>query len=214
MSYLSFINIVYSGSINNNGVYSGTSVSCASGNCRQRSAVIAGSIVGGGIGIPLLVIGIILCCRRYKGRPSKTNPAFVTATNLESHDVTIFKSGIWLSRHLQFGKWYDSHRTALSFDPQSFKVTGSGSDNIGMFTVDGIYSVKTSRMGLTKTYQLSTGNRLENFGQQIIIQLTWNSDSHQFEGKWHVQTKNYRGVDRFELKFSQQQQQISPYEKV
>ncbi|CAF4389171.1 unnamed protein product, partial [Rotaria sordida] len=35
-------------------------------------------------------------------------------------------------------------------------ITGSGSDDIGTFTINGIYSVETRRIGLTKTYTRGT----------------------------------------------------------
>ncbi|CAF5025602.1 unnamed protein product, partial [Rotaria sp. Silwood1] len=63
------------------------------------------------------------------------------------------------------------------------KVTGSGSDDVGVFTIDGIYSFDTNRIGLTKTYQLDTGDRSENLGHQVIIQLTWNAQNRHFNGK-------------------------------
>ncbi|CAF1539891.1 unnamed protein product, partial [Rotaria sordida] len=91
-------------------------------------------------------------------------------------------------------------------------ITGSGSDDIGTFTIDGIYSVETRRIGLTKTYTRGTGNQLENLGHQVIIQLTWNVQNDQFEGKWYVQTSKYHGENRFELKFDGQHIQ-TVYEK-
>jgi hypothetical protein len=59
---------------------------------------------------------------------------------------------------------------------------------------------------MIKAYQLGTGNRLDKFDYQMIIQLIWNSETRQFEGKWYVQTKKYRGENKFELRFSKQQQ--------
>jgi hypothetical protein len=67
---------------------------------------------------------------------------------------------------------------------------------------------------LTKNYQAGTGNRAENLGHHVTIQLIWNSDSHQFEGKWYVRTNKYHGEDKFELKFDGRQQQLSADEKV
>jgi hypothetical protein len=210
--------LLISGNLDGNTVYSSSSGLCSGVNCHQRTTLIAGSIVGGGTALVLLLICTLLCCRRYKGRPSQANLSFINSTNhtnnrQNTYDITLFKSGIWLSRHLQFGMWHGFHRFTLSFDPQSSKVTGSGSDNIGVFTIDGCYSNRTSRIGLTKSYQLGTGNRSQNFGHQVLIQLVWNSETRQFEGKWYVQTKKYRAEDKFELKFSNQQQ-LSPYEKV
>mgnify|MGYP000430449988 CR=1 FL=1 len=84
------------------------------------------------------------------------------------------------------------------------KVTGSGFDDVGTFTVDGVYSTKTNCMGLTKHYQAGTGNPSENLGHKVTIQLTWNHENDAFEGKWYVQTHKYRGEDKFELKFKQE----------
>ncbi|CAF1504515.1 unnamed protein product [Adineta steineri] len=74
-------------------------------------------------------------------------------------------------------------------------VSGSGLDNIAAFTIDG------------------TGGQSQNFGHEVIIQLTWNEKNNKFEGDWYVQTKKYYGEDKFQLKFDEQQQ-LRPYEKV
>lgn len=207
------------GNADGNSVYGMTNSFCSGVKCRHSTAIIAGSIVGGGLAMILLLIGIIICSRRCKGRPSQTNLTFINATNNRNnkhqfYDITLFKSGIWSGRYLQFGIWHDVQRLTLKFDPQSFKVTGSGSDNVGMFIIDGYYSNRTGRMGIVKTYLIGTGNRLQNFGHHVIIQVTWNSETRQFEGKWYVQTKRYREENKIELKFSKQQQQISPHENV
>jgi len=199
------------GDFDGNTHYDTSDIFCPSINCRQHTAVIAGSIVGGGTGTILILIGILFCCCRCRGQPSKTNLAFVNATNHKNNkhklsDITLFKSGIWSSRYLQLGIWHGPNYFSLVFDSQSFKITGSGTDNIGMFIIDGIYSIRTGRMGLTKIYQIANGNRSENFEHQIIIQLVWNDETHQFEGKRYVRTKKYREENRFELKFSRQQQ--------
>ncbi|CAF4087681.1 unnamed protein product, partial [Adineta steineri] len=90
---------------------------------------------------------------------------------------------------------------------------GSGVDDIGSFTIDGTYSNETNRIGLTKQYQIGTGDPSQNLGHQVIIQVTWNEKNNQFEGKWYVQTKKYHGEGKFQLKFDEQQQ-LPPYEKV
>jgi hypothetical protein len=114
---------------------------------------------------------------------------------------------------MQFGRWHGPDYFSLSFDSQTFQITGSGSDNIGMFVVDGIYSIKTGRIGLTQIYQSTNGNRAGNLEHQIIIQLVWNSQTRQFEGKRYVRTRTYREENRFELKFNKQQQ-LSPNGKI
>ncbi|CAF1285897.1 unnamed protein product [Adineta steineri] len=88
------------------------------------------------------------------------------------------------------------------------KVTGSGSDDIGVFTIDGTYSTETNRIDLIKTYQLGTGNSLENFGHQVTIQLTWDKTNYQFEGIWNIETDRYCDKGRFELKFNTELIQI------
>ncbi|CAF4305275.1 unnamed protein product [Adineta steineri] len=88
------------------------------------------------------------------------------------------------------------------------KVTGSGSDDIGVFTIDGTYSTEINRIDLTKTYQLGTGNSLENFGHQVTIQLTWDKTNCQFEGTWIIETDRYCDNGRFELKFNTELIQI------
>jgi hypothetical protein len=80
------------------------------------------------------------------------------------------------------------------------KFTGSGSDDVGSFTIDGIYSIETRRIGLTKQYQRGTGNPSKNYGHPVTIQLTWNAHSLQFEGKYYAVTLEYN-EDKFELKF-------------
>ncbi|CAF1403845.1 unnamed protein product [Adineta steineri] len=88
------------------------------------------------------------------------------------------------------------------------KVTGSGSDDIGVFTIDGTYSTETNRIDLIKTYQLGTGNSLENFGHQVTIQLTWDKTNSQFEGTWNIETDRYCDNGICELKFNTELIQI------
>jgi hypothetical protein len=93
------------------------------------------------------------------------------------------------------------------------KVTGSGLDDVGTFTIDGTYSIETRRIGLTKTYQIGTGNPSENLGHQVTIQLEWDTLNSQFEGKWYVRTSKFHGEDKFELKLHKKEQ-LPAYEKV
>jgi hypothetical protein len=81
------------------------------------------------------------------------------------------------------------------------KVTASGSDDVGVFTIDGTYSTETNRIDLTKTYLLGTGDSSKNSGHQVTIQLIWNTQNDQFEGKWSVQTSIFYDDAVFELRF-------------
>jgi hypothetical protein len=123
-------------------------------------------------------------------------------TKDEVDNVNPFQSGLWSSQYFQYGKRHGPHQFPLTFDPQSVKVMGSGSDDIGSFTIDGIYSIQTYRIGLTKIYQEGTGNPTENFGHLhvVTIQLTWNKRKRQFEGKYYVVKPKY-DEGRFKLKF-------------
>lgn len=148
----------------------------------------------------------------------KQNTAFVhssksNGSKYEPSGDTIFRSGIWSSRYHQYQRWHGPHKFSLSFDSQSMKVTGTGSDDVGTFTINGDYSTETRRIGLTKKYQAGTGNRSENLGHGVSIQLAWNTQNNQFEGKWYVQTSKYHGEDKFELKLEQENFSAG-YEKV
>jgi len=81
------------------------------------------------------------------------------------------------------------------------KVRGSGSDDVGIFKIDGIFSNETNEIGLNKRYQPNTGDPSENFEHAVSIELTWNPDSQQLEGKWYVETDEYHGQNAFELIF-------------
>jgi hypothetical protein len=134
----------------------------------------------------------------------RSNTTFIKAAPydeiLETDSNSIFQSGTWISRYYQYGKWHGDYRMSLTFDSGEMKVKGTGSDDVGTFTITGIYSTKTQRLGLNKRYRSGTGNPTENLGHNVTIQLYWNPSTNQFEGKWYVQTAKYSGEDRFELK--------------
>lgn len=197
--------------------HGGTGSSCKGDNCPSALTIWL-SIIGGIVGLGLLIFGVSYFVKRWNGRPAQANVAFIKdETNKnskqEKSDTSVFKSGYWNSRYFQYGKWHGPYRFSLTYDSQSMKVTGSGSDDIGKFIIDGIYSVETSRIALTKKYQAGTGNLSENLGHQVTIQLVWNAQNNQFEGKWYVQTSKYHGEDKFELKFNGQHL-LTVYEKV
>ena len=196
--------------------YGLVNTSCVSENCQRRVYIIVAICISCLVGLVLVSISVVICYNRCKGQRHQENTIFVNSTSQkssrkEAYNVNPFQSGIWSSRYFQYEQWQKSYKILLSFDSESTKVTGSGSDEIGTFTIDGSFSMKTNRLGLTKTYQPNTGNPLENFGHQITIQLIWYSDSHQFQGKWYLNGSHEQG--QFELKFDDQQQ-LSVYEKV
>ncbi|CAF3443922.1 unnamed protein product, partial [Rotaria socialis] len=180
--------------ISGGGYYGGSGASCEGDDCRT-AAIIMGSIFGGVFGLCVLIPVLILiitrihsCCQCCKGWPFQKNSNFVKFPNLKSlrynaSNINHFQSGIWTSQYFQYKSWHGPYHLSLFFDHQSLRVTGSGSDDIGSFTIDGIYSIQTQRIGLTKTYAQGTGNLSENLGHDVIIQLKWNSKNSQFEGK-------------------------------
>jgi len=87
------------------------------------------------------------------------------------------------------------------FDRPHGKVTGKGLDDVGDFTIDGIFSSENLRLALTQKYQAGTGDLKENFGHTSTIQLKWNSSNKEFQGMWFVQTSTYSGNGEFKLKF-------------
>jgi hypothetical protein len=187
------------------GSYGGGS-RCKNANCKSSDGIVAGCIIGGVFGSMLLFFGISFVYKCCKGRPLRSNSLYINLAvpknnYQDTYSGNPFQSGIWSSRYYQYLEWHGPSQLSLTFDSESSKITGSGSDDVGTFTVDGIYSKRTSRIGLKKIYQLGTGNRSENFGHQVILQLEWNVENHQFEGKWYVHTKTYQGVDKFQLHY-------------
>jgi hypothetical protein len=155
----------------------------------------------------------VQCLRAYRrsGLPVHDNRVFIhLSTSNEQkdqiYDINAFQSGVWSSRHYQYKRWHGPHQLSLSFDTESMEVTGAGSDDVGAFTIDGVYSVTANRIGLTKIYQRDTGNSVEKVGHKVIIQLTWNELKYQFEGKWYIRTNHRKDEDVFELKFIEELQ--------
>ncbi|CAF0904105.1 unnamed protein product [Adineta ricciae] len=184
----------------------GSDSSCTGSDCSLITTVVF-SIVGGIFALFVLIFGISYCVKRYRGLPRQTNALFVenqmSKTNCEHQkcDLSIFKCGFWKSHYFQYGKWHGPCRFSLKFIDNSKTITGEGSDDVGKFTIRGVYSDQTGRLGLTKTYKKGTGNSSENLGHQVTIQLTWNQLNNRFEGTWYVQTSKYHGEDKFQLTF-------------
>ena len=168
-------------------------------------------MLGGIFGGTALIIFIAYACHRWNGKPIKSNADFVNEAPAKpiNHEKDPFESGVWSSRYFQNGMFHGPHSMTVRFDRSSSTLTGEGTDDIGSFQVDGVFSMKNSRLGLVKKYQLGTGNPTENFGHHVTIQLSWHEKNHQFEGKWFIQTSKYRGENRFELRFNNSPQNIT-----
>ncbi|UJR11122.1 hypothetical protein I4U23_015304 [Adineta vaga] len=178
---------------------------CTGDDC-NRAGIIAGSVIGGIFGLLAIIFGSIFCYRRCKGKPSRTNSVFVAkmpSDRNQPYSKASFQTGMWSSRYHQYNRWHGPHQLSLTFDSSMLKIDGNGTDDVGEFTITGLYSFQTNRMTLDKLYKSGTGNIMENFGHKVTIQLDWNAELNQFEGTWYVQTKKYRGEDKFELKLNQ-----------
>ncbi|CAF1173499.1 unnamed protein product [Adineta steineri] len=179
--------------------------SCTGDGC-TKSGVIIGSIFGGVFSLLAIVFGGMYCYRQWKGQPLRSNPVFVTqptSNTNETYSQGYFETGIWSSRYCQHNRWHGPHQLYLSFNHTMSRVDGEGTDDIGAFTIDGIFCRQTQKLALTKIYKQGTGNMAENFGHKVTIQLIWNSNQNVFEGKWFIHTTKYRGEDKFELKYHQ-----------
>ncbi|CAF3356975.1 unnamed protein product [Rotaria sp. Silwood2] len=119
------------------------------------------------------------------------------------NELAYFKSGYWMSRYHQYGRWHGPHKMSLMFDQYTSRVTGHGYDDVGPFTVSGTFSVENQQIVLNKSYQPDAGDLKENFGHTVTIELTWNQNNAQFEGKWHMETNSYRVKDKFQLKLGE-----------
>jgi hypothetical protein len=153
----------------------------------------------------LAILFIINCGINYwQGRHALSNEDYVG----ESDDkgtveyLVPFVSGIWSSQYYQYEKWHGPHFLRLDFELHTSKITGSGSDDVGKYSIEGIYSVKSNRIGLIKTYRKGTGDPKQNLGHRVTIQLAWNSNLRIFQGKWYVWTYKYGEQDKFHLEFA------------
>ena len=174
--------------------------SCSSVEC-SRGGIIAGSVLGFLFAGAALVLGIIHCHSRNKGTPWRSNQAFVhqaSSKNLPPGEAQ-FNSGRWSSQYRQDGTLHGPHQCSLTFDDETAYVTGEGTDDIGQFIVDGTFSVNTHRMPLTKLYRVDTDNAPGLVWLTVTLQLTWDSDTARFKGKWYKIASRYRGEGKCEL---------------
>jgi hypothetical protein len=120
---------------------------------------------------------------------------------LHSTTTSIFQSGTYNMRYYQYRKWHGPSLVQLEF--QDGHVHGNGHDDVGSYNVTGNYSTSDNHLTIFKQYKRGTGDRYENLGHQVTIDLKWNDYAQHFDGKWIVKTANYSGKDKFELKFRQ-----------
>lgn len=175
-------------------------------SCDEEECMYIGIGVGCGVLVLILiVVGILIYCRcrskaKTHSQPWRTNGMFVKmalpkGAKTEVSDF-IFQSGYWNTRYYRNNAWITHHGMNLVFDPQTSKVTGSGSDDQGAFTVEGVYSSATHRLGVTKTYSAGVTDTTPS---PQTIQLTWDSEQKKFVGKWHDTSSFFKKDGDFEM---------------
>ncbi len=171
---------------------------CTDDACRRESTIESYFIIG----CIIVIVIVVFFSQSSTGKPAQSNEIYVNlpSNEIDEQDFNQFQSGFWSSRYYQYDTWHGPYQFSLLFDPRTWKVTGNGLDDVGAYAIEGIYSTKTNRIGLTKTYQMGTGDPAQNLGHNVTIQVTWNLSQRQFEGKWFVQTSKYSGENKFELK--------------
>ncbi|CAF5163313.1 unnamed protein product [Rotaria sp. Silwood1] len=96
--------------------------------------------------------GFCVCYRICTaGRPSQVNTDFIRRDSLKYHNYERFpfQTGTWSFRYFQYGKWHGPYRMTLTFDSYLGEITGQGTDDVGDFTTDGIFSSKKLRVAVT-----------------------------------------------------------------
>ena len=91
--------------------------SCSGVTCSE-GGIIAGSVLGFHFAVAAVVLSIVYCHCRNKGKPWRSNQAFVhqaSSKNLPQGEAQ-FKSGRWTSQYRQGGTLHGPHQCLLTFD--------------------------------------------------------------------------------------------------
>jgi hypothetical protein len=173
---------------------------CTTEECVRKQRIFGGCVVTVFIGIIIYLLQRLYRHCTY-GLPSQANIVYILQKAAHNRNLEIdpFEPGIWTFRCYQYGNLNGPFRLSLRFDHSAGTVSGHGHDNVGNFTIDGIFSPRTLRLGLSMKYRLGTGDRRENMGHTATVQLKWNSAENRYDGKWYVQVPTYRGEGKFEL---------------
>lgn len=177
-------------------IYAAFSIYLGRNDDSNQGGKIAGIAIGTGIGgILILACCFTLCVSGasflfcFKSNPFLSNKDYVSSGLIRhiGNDNSMFQSGLFSNYYVKDGSWYGPYRFSLGFYPNAgHLVRGRGTDNIGMFTVHGIYSPRTRRMGLDKHYQNRIGDANANARHTKTIQVQWNSATQSFEGKYYL----------------------------
>eukprot|EP01084_Bolivina_argentea_P155036 270214_1 len=189
-----------------------------------------GAIVGGVIGGVLLLIIVVLCviyrscicdilcvCQKECKICTTINSKYLSSVwskdpNEWVNDNGIFGKerqsetdpfidGLYDGFYFQYDKKYLMDEVKLIFDGMG-SVKGSGTDGVGDYNINGIYSENTARMQLNQIYIEGTGDLSENFGHTVKIRLEYNTAKKQFMGSWYVNTGKYEDTGKWVIQRS------------
>ncbi|CAF1106145.1 unnamed protein product [Adineta ricciae] len=185
------------------GVHRPTS-SCDTPKCQHEGAVVTSAIVG----LITSIILFILLCKLFGDFCGCVNISFDDEKFLMDNcggqttsNVNLFQSGVWSSQYYRSEDCHGPFQFPLIFSSSNNKIKGYGSDDIGTFNVNGIYSDNTNRIVLIKKYQTIRNKSQEISKYEARAQLIWNNMTNQFEGTWKVKTAKNTDKGKFILQF-------------
>ena len=177
-------------------------------SCDDDCTDIIIGVVCGVVGLILIIVAIVVFRRchnksRVRSTPWRSNTTYVKYA-LPSRSGSgvqdfIFKSGSWNCRYYRQYTWCGPYNLFLTFDAATSTVRGTGADSEGNYEIEGIYSEKTRRMGLTQRHTPASSMTMTPDGVHKIIQLAWDGDNKKFKGKWYDSSSFFKNDGDFEL---------------
>jgi len=114
-------------------------------------------------------------------------------TQLVEKSMCAFPSGKWKGYYYQYGM--DHGLLPFQFNFEGMRVTAQGSDDVGDYSIEGVYNNETLRIAFGKTYKLGTGNSHENKGHTVEYRGMRNQNAAQgIQGTWYVRANTHYGL--------------------
>lgn len=148
----------------------------------NKVGIIVGSVIGGVIGLLCLsglccgIIGTLVFCCCFRRRPLHSNSRYVRRGTQINHALgsSLFQTGTFSGSMLVDDVLQRSEPIVLSFYPGAGHVIyGKGTDANGAYTIHGVYSIPTVRMGFDKMYDER---------RKETIQVEWDANREVFHG--------------------------------
>lgn len=132
----------------------------------------------------LCVVGLCLT-----GTALLPNKSYVASgiRRYDSGSNGVFRPGPYSTYSMKDGALHGPYHLTLAFYPTSGHIVfGKGEDEMGRYSVKGVYSPTTRRMGLEKYYQTGPTESDRNSRPKVTIQVQWNGSASGFEGKYYL----------------------------